>query len=80
MERILVVDDEPEIADLIELYLRNDNCDVCKCYTAEEALKSTELFVPVEYDDIIDIDDNISVRFNDAGHMLRICNYRNLGN
>ena len=54
--------------------------DLPPLYTAEEALKSTELFVPVEYDDIIDIDDNISVRFNDAGHMLRICNYRNLGN
>ena len=42
MERILVVDDEPEIADLIELYLRNDNYDVCKCYTAEEALECIE--------------------------------------
>lgn len=42
MERILVVDDEPEIADLIELYLRNDNFDVCKCYTAEEALECIE--------------------------------------
>lgn len=39
-------------------------------YTAEEARKCLEVFHPVEYDDIIEIDDNISVRFNDAGHML----------
>ena len=39
-------------------------------YTAEEAIESLELFKPVHYDEIIDIDDNIKVRFNDAGHML----------
>jgi len=39
-------------------------------YTAEEAYKCLEIFKPVEYDDIVEIDDNISVRFNDAGHML----------
>ena len=39
-------------------------------YTAEEAYKCLEIFSPVEYDDIVEIDDNISVRFNDAGHML----------
>ena len=39
-------------------------------YTAEEAIKSCEVFVPVKYDEIIDIDENIKVRFNDAGHML----------
>ena len=26
--------------------------------------------MPVKYDDIIQIDENIHVRFNDAGHML----------
>ena len=39
-------------------------------YTAEEAYKCLEIFKPVEYDEIVEIDDNISVRFNDAGHML----------
>ncbi len=39
-------------------------------YTAEEAYRCLELFEPVSYDDIVEIDDNISVRFNDAGHML----------
>ena len=39
-------------------------------YTAEEAAKSLEIFKPINYDEIIDIDENIHVRFNDAGHML----------
>lgn len=39
-------------------------------YTAEEAARSLEIFTPVRYDEIIEIDSNIHVRFNDAGHML----------
>ena len=39
-------------------------------YTAEEATKSLELFRRAKYDEIIHIDENIKVRFNDAGHML----------
>lgn len=35
---ILVVDDEKEIADLIELYLKNENFNVYKFYNAQEAL------------------------------------------
>ena len=45
-EKILVVDDEKEIADLVELYLQNENYTVCKFYTAQDALaciESTEL-------------------------------------
>ena len=38
-DRILVVDDEREIADLIELYLQNENYTVFKCHTAGEALE-----------------------------------------
>ena len=37
-EKILVVDDEPEIADLVELYLKGENYIVRKFYTAEEAI------------------------------------------
>ena len=37
-DRVLVVDDEPEIADLVELYLRNENFIVYKFYSASEAL------------------------------------------
>lgn len=39
-------------------------------YTAEDAAKCLEIFDPVQYDEIIDVDENIQVRFNDAGHML----------
>ena len=39
-------------------------------YTAEEAIECLEIFHRVQYDEIVEIDDNISVRFNDAGHML----------
>ena len=37
-ERILVVDDEIEIANLIEVYLKNENYEILKCYTADVAL------------------------------------------
>lgn len=36
---ILVLDDEKEIADLVELYLKNENYNVYKYYTSEEAIK-----------------------------------------
>lgn len=36
--RILVVDDEREIADLVELYLKNENYTVYKFYSAKDAL------------------------------------------
>lgn len=45
-DKILVVDDEPEIADLIELYLKNENYRVFKYYRAKDALaciNNTEL-------------------------------------
>lgn len=39
---ILVVDDEPEIADLIEVYLTTDEFQVIKCYDGTEALNMIE--------------------------------------
>ena len=36
-EKILIVDDETEIADLVELYLQNEDFLVYKFYDAEEA-------------------------------------------
>ena len=38
-EKILIVDDEPEIADLVALYLKNENFTVYVFYTAREALE-----------------------------------------
>lgn len=60
--------------------LREGKSELPPLYTAEDAEKCMELFVPVKYDEIIDIDDSIKVRFNDAGHMLRFCDNRSLGN
>ena len=37
-ETILVVDDEKEIADLVALYLKNEDFSVIMCYTAGDAL------------------------------------------
>ena len=41
-DKILIVDDETEIADLIELYLRNEEYTVFKFYTAKEELECIE--------------------------------------
>lgn len=38
-ERIMIVDDEKEIADLVAVYLENENFTVLKCYSAKEALE-----------------------------------------
>ena len=37
-EKILVVDDEREIADLVAVYLENEDYTVYRFYTAKEAL------------------------------------------
>lgn len=39
---ILIVDDEKEIADLLEVYLKNDGYTVRKCYNGIDALKCIE--------------------------------------
>lgn len=49
---------------------RRGEIEIPPIYTAEEAAKSLQIFRPVFYDEIIEIDENIHVRFNDAGHML----------
>lgn len=41
-ENVLIVDDEKEIADLIEVYLKNDGYYVYKFYNGMEALKCVE--------------------------------------
>lgn len=40
--KILVVDDEKDIADLVEVYLKNDGYEVCTVYNAKDALKCVE--------------------------------------
>lgn len=46
-DKILIVDDEQEIADLIEMYLLNERFTVTKCYSADEALNR---IATTEYD------------------------------
>ncbi len=41
-DSILVVDDEQEIADLLEVYLQNEDYEVCKFYNATDALACVE--------------------------------------
>ena len=43
---ILVLDDEKEITELVELYLRNEGFQVRCFYTGEEALASVEQSPP----------------------------------
>ena len=50
--------------------IRKGEKELPPLYTAEDALKSLEVFEPVKYDEIIEITPDIHVRFNDAGHML----------
>ncbi len=49
---------------------REGKSEMPPLYTAQEAIDSLDLLKPVSYDEIIEIDENIQVRFNDAGHML----------
>lgn len=44
--RILIVDDEREIADVVELYLKNENYEVEKCYNGMDALRCIEEKAP----------------------------------
>ena len=45
-EKILVLDDEKEIAEVIALYLRNEGYEVEVAHTGLEALKKVEEKVP----------------------------------
>lgn len=41
-EKILIVDDEKDIAELAGVYLKNDGYEVCTVYNAKDALKCVE--------------------------------------
>ena len=44
---VLILDDEKEIADLVEVYLQNENDNVYKFYTSEEAIRCIDT-VPLD--------------------------------
>ena len=50
--------------------MRDGKSPLPPMYTAQDAIDTMEIFQGVKYDEIIEIDENIHVRFNDAGHML----------
>lgn len=50
--------------------LRAGKAPVEPLYTAEEARECLSLFRSIRYDEIIEITDNLKVKFNDAGHIL----------
>lgn len=45
-DRILIVDDETEIADLLEVYLNNEGYHVTVCYSPSQALQALEQAPP----------------------------------
>ena len=57
-ERVLIVDDECEIADLIALYLKNEGFQVFKFYNATDALSC----IQTEYLDLALLDVRRPVR------------------
>ena len=61
---------ESEIEWLNRKRRREGKHEVPPLYTYQDAVDSLELFEKVRYDEILQIDQNIKVRFKDAGHML----------
>ena len=61
---------ETEVAWTNKKRLREGKEPIPPIYTAADAEKCLEIFKPISYDEIVEVDENISVRFNDAGHML----------
>ncbi len=49
---------------------REGKLELPPLYTAEDAEKCLELFEPIDYSELVQIDESITVRYNDAGHML----------
>ena len=44
-DKILLVDDKTEIADLAEVYLRNENYEVLKYYSPKDVLAHKQVFL-----------------------------------
>ena len=54
MNKILVVDDEKEIANLVEVYLKNENYIVYKYYSAKDVLDDIDnLYVDLAILDVM---------------------------
>lgn len=44
--KVLIVDDEPAIVDLIKINLELEGFDTCVCYTGQQALTAAPIYVP----------------------------------
>ena len=42
MSKILIVDDEKEISDFVEIYLKNENYNVLKYYSSKDVLQNID--------------------------------------
>jgi len=38
MKKVLVIEDDPEIVDLLEIHLRDLSCEITKCYSGEDGM------------------------------------------
>ncbi len=61
---------ESEVEWLNRKRKREGKHEVPPLYTYDDAVDSLSLFEKVQYNEIVQIDKNIKVRFTDAGHML----------
>jgi metallo-beta-lactamase family protein len=61
---------ESEVEWLNRKRMREGKHPVPPLYTYQDAVDCLEIFTPIDYNDILQIDENIEIRFNDAGHML----------
>lgn len=61
---------ETEIEWINRKRVRAGKHEIPPLYTAEIALNCLKLFEPMPYDEVIQINDDVKVRFRDAGHML----------
>ncbi len=61
---------ETDAASETKKNLRTGGPEVIPLYTAEDAANTMNFFNPCEYNEIYMIDEGLSIRFTDAGHLL----------
>ena len=42
MNKVLVIEDDPDIVDLLEIHLKDLSCDLTRCYSGEEGMKQVK--------------------------------------
>lgn len=49
--KILVVDDDREIVELLSIYLRNEKFEIVKAYDGKQALEKIQAYPDIDMDD-----------------------------